>query len=84
MGFGQDFIMNLLGKCGTLDIQDVHVLRDNGLNCWKITLFFMQFATETIVKSGEADGNSVVVHGGSHGGFISAHLIGQYPVNHCC
>ena len=40
----------------------------------------MQFAAEDIVKSGQFDRKRVVVFGGSHGGFLSAHLVGQYPV----
>lgn len=58
---GQRFAHSLLGKCGTLDVQD----------CVD--------TVDYLVAQGIAARESVVVTGGSHGGFLTAHLIGQYP-----
>ncbi|KAI0290150.1 alpha/beta-hydrolase [Russula brevipes] len=55
-GFGNFYVQELVGKCGTLDVEDVKASVDH------------------LVREGKQ-----FVTGGSHGGFLTAHLIGQYP-----
>jgi len=62
-GFGQAALESLTGNVGTQDVLDCHYLTTNVLS---------QF-------SNCIDETRVGVCGGSHGGFLSAHLIGQYP-----
>ncbi|XP_030639764.1 acylamino-acid-releasing enzyme [Chanos chanos] len=39
----------------------------------------VQFAVESVLKGDVFDERKVAVVGGSHGGFLACHLIGQYP-----
>ncbi len=63
-GYGQNEVYRLLGKCGTLDVEDVHAS----------TLYVANDLQLARHNQGE-----IFVMGGSHGGFIAAHLIGRYP-----
>lgn len=58
-GFGQDRIVELMGKVGTNDVNDC-------IGCLD-------------VLKQRLDLSRVVVAGGSHGGFLAAHLTGQFP-----
>src|SRR5579863_10326362 len=56
-GFGDFYVQELIGKCGTLDVQDVkasvyHLVREG---------------------KGEYGSGKQFVTGGSHGGFLTAH-----------
>ena len=41
----------------------------------------LQDAVKRVLQQFNMDSNRVVVTGGSHGGFLTAHLIGQFPVS---
>jgi len=66
IGFGQDALESLPGNCGRRDVDDC-------------------MATLKHVLAMEKDGKKlidparVMVWGGSHGGFLTTHLIGQFP-----
>ncbi|KAL0568722.1 hypothetical protein V5O48_013264 [Marasmius crinis-equi] len=64
LGFGEAHVQALLGKCGTLDVED----------CMES---FRHLARIGVAQEG---GNSrVFLFGGSHGGFIIGHLLARYP-----
>ncbi|KAH9053326.1 Alpha/Beta hydrolase protein [Lactarius vividus] len=62
-GFGDYYVQKLVGRCGTLDVEDVKATVDH------------------LVKEGKGEHGpgKQFVTGGSHGGFLTAHLVGQYP-----
>lgn len=41
---------------------------------------YLQSAVEEVIQKEGYDAERVCVWGGSHGGFLTCHLIGQYPV----
>ncbi|XP_062522381.1 acylamino-acid-releasing enzyme-like isoform X2 [Corticium candelabrum] len=48
-------------------------------NIGKIDVCDVQDAAVNVIQSGVVDPTRILVHGGSHGGFLSCHLIGQFP-----
>ncbi|KAI5121465.1 hypothetical protein M0805_003922 [Coniferiporia weirii] len=63
LGYGMKHVKELLGKCGEVDVQD----------CIDTTKGLI---IKGVIKEGFG---RQFIYGGSHGGFIAAHLIGQYP-----
>jgi acylaminoacyl-peptidase len=66
-GFGQASIDSLCGTIGTNDVSDM-----------------MTALTDTLAAYPDMlDADKVCVVGGSHGGFLAGHLIGQHPDTFC-
>ncbi|KAF9074357.1 Alpha/Beta hydrolase protein [Rhodocollybia butyracea] len=63
LGFGEKYVRALIGQCGTLDVGDC--------------IESVRHLVNTGV-AGEGRGK-LFLSGGSHGGFLLGHLIGQYP-----
>jgi len=65
LGFGDGFVQRLviLGNCGRLDVEDCHASIRHLID----------------IGIAEEGPGKLFVTGGSHGGFLAAHLIGQYP-----
>jgi dipeptidyl aminopeptidase/acylaminoacyl peptidase len=62
-GFGDFYVQKLIGKCGTLDVEDVKATVDLLVKEGK----------------GEYGPGKQLVTGGSHGGFLTAHRECHYP-----
>ncbi|PPQ82281.1 hypothetical protein CVT25_008431 [Psilocybe cyanescens] len=62
-GYGEAFLQGLIGRCGELDVQDCIASARHLIS---------------IGISKEGPGMQLIT-GGSHGGFLTAHLIGQFP-----
>ena len=67
-GFGQAQLESLPGKVGQQDVDDC-------ISCLD--------AAGLTAGSGDSSMLPLIVNGGSHGGFLSAHLIGQFPGLFC-
>jgi len=62
-GFGARLLNSLPGRCGTQDVEDVVAATEAALARFPDVL----------------DADRVAVVGGSHGGFLGAHLVAQHP-----
>jgi len=67
-GYGQSFVESLAGSIGRSDVDDVVALTQRALTFQQSHSHLQQL-----------DANRVGVCGGSHGGFLAGHLIGQHP-----
>ena len=65
-GFGQEALATLPGKCGTQDVSDC--------------LAAVELVCSRTGKQRVCDRANIHVQGGSHGGFLTTHLIGQAPL----
>jgi len=94
-GFGQDSLDSLPGHIGFKDVQDVHGFTQYALNLLAepgdMDTKSERGNSDTTGEHGGDqsrlltsssylfDRNRVAIVGGSHGGFLSAHMIGQFP-----
>ncbi|KAF9022062.1 alpha/beta-hydrolase [Hymenopellis radicata] len=63
LGYGERYVQALLGHCGTLDVEDC-------------IASVRHLITLEIAEEGEG---KLFLSGGSHGGFLGAHLVSRFP-----
>lgn len=80
-GFGEESILSLPGKCGRNDVDDIITCINKAL-----TLKYSDIISDSSNNSLLVDKSRLYIVGGSHGGFLTAHLIGQFPnlFKACC
>lgn len=66
VGYGEDFLNSLLGNIGVRDVED----------CGNLTMLALEKHADIL------DETKVCVEGGSHGGFLTAWLIGHPKYKH--
>ena len=78
LGYGTEFTMALPGHVGTVDVEDcmksLSIAIDRG-----VATSLMLCAPTGRLFAGYVDPNRVAASGGSHGGFLVGHLMGQHP-----
>lgn len=86
-GYGQDSIHSLPGLCGKNDVADMMTALNHTLSLHYDAATGMVCGAEVHADLPKlCDAAKVAVVGGSHGGFLAGHLIGQYPevFKACC
>lgn len=88
IGFGDDSLNSLLGRVGTADVADMmqalhHVLRLDAEQLQDDAIVHPHVLEEldlsVLPVSSVFDTQRIAVVGGSHGGFLGAHLCAQFP-----